>query len=180
MLYRRSAQLAMQATLLLALEPEGSSRRVRDLADTLGVGAPYLAKVLHALIRGGVLRATRGPGGGVRLVRPACEISLWDVLSAIEEVDAFERCLLGLRRCNNQTPCPVHETWVPIRAQILAMLQSKNLWELAAKAQSRGVLRWDKTHRNGNSGRSPTPEGTRRHNPSRKTPEKEGKLGDRA
>ena len=47
MLYRRSAQLAVQAALLLALEPEGNSRRVRELAEDLGVPPTYLTKVLQ-------------------------------------------------------------------------------------------------------------------------------------
>jgi Rrf2 family protein len=90
-LYRRSAQLAVEVVLFLALEPEGTSRRVRDLATELGVPATYLAKIVQALTRLGLLRALRGPRGGVQLARPAREIRLRDVLSAVEPVGEFER-----------------------------------------------------------------------------------------
>lgn len=140
MLYRRSTQLAVQAMLLLALEPPGGCRRVRELAAELGVPATYLAKIVQNLAHVGLIRAVRGPGGGVQLVRPPREIPVWNVLAAVEPVGEFERCFLKLDRCNDLHPCPLHECWAPIRSQILAMLQSKNLWEVASEAQRRGVL----------------------------------------
>ncbi len=159
MLYRRPAQLAVQASLLLTLEPEGSLYRVGDLADTLGVGAPYLAKVLQSLTRAGVLRAVRGPGGGVQFARSPREIHLWDILSAVESVNEFERCFLGLKPCSDLNSCPLHEDWAPIRAKIRRLLQTKNLWEFAAEARTRGVLHREPANRNTNRQRSPCAEG---------------------
>ena len=140
MIYHRSAQLALRASLLLALEPKGAVRRVGEIADELGVPRTYLAKVLQGLTRAGLLNAVRGPGGGVCLARPPREIHLWDVLSAIEPVREFERCFLGLGQCNDQQPCPLHEAWGPIRSNILAMLQTKSLWEFASEAQQNHLL----------------------------------------
>src|SRR3989338_7930710 len=129
MLTRRSSQLALQASLLLALEPAGNSRRVREIAAGLGVPATYLAKVLQGLTRAGLLRAVRGPGGGVQLARPVGE---------------FERCFLGLGECDDAHPCPLHESWGPIRARLLEMLQARSLDEFAAEAESRGLLEPEK------------------------------------
>ena len=159
MLYRRPTQLAVQASLLLALEPEGSLYRVGDLADTLGVGAPYLAKVLQNLTRAGVLRAVRGPGGGVQFARSPREIHLWDILSAIEPASEFERCILGPKPCTNLNPCPLHEEWAPIRAEFRHLLQTKNLWEFAAEARNRGVLYREPANRNASGQESPCAEG---------------------
>jgi len=140
MIYRRSAQLALQASLLLALEPEGAPRRVSEIADELGVPRTYLAKVLQGLTRVGLLHAVRGPGGGVCLARSPREIRLWDVLSALEPTREFEQCFLGLGQCNEVQPCPLHDAWGPIRADILAMLQTKSLWEFASEAREKDVL----------------------------------------
>lgn len=140
MIHRRSAQLALQASLLLALEPEGAPRRVSEIADELGVPRTYLSKVLQGLTRVGLLHAVRGPGGGVCLARPPREIHLWDVLSALEPAREFEQCFLGLGQCNEVQPCPLHDAWGPIRADILAMLQTKSLWEFASEAREKHVL----------------------------------------
>jgi len=142
MLYRRSGQLALQTTLLLALEPDGGSRRIRVLADELGVASTYLAKVVQNLTRVGLLRALRGPGGGVQLARPAREIYPWEVLAAVEPAGEFTRCLLGARPCNGDTPCPLHGVWAPARDKIREILQTKNLREFAAEAQRTGTPFW--------------------------------------
>lgn len=140
MLYRHSSQLALQAALLLAAEDSGKPRRVRDLAAALNVPATYLAKVLQGLIRVGLLRTVRGPGGGVRLARPAREIRLWDVLEAVEPAGELEGCCLGLKECSDRSPCPLHDAWARIRSQILAMLQSRSLWDFATGARGRGLM----------------------------------------
>lgn len=142
MLYRRSAQLALQALFFLALEPAPRPRLVREIAAALGVQTPYLTKIFQQLQRVGLVRAVRGPRGGVRLLRPADQIKLWDVISALEPLDMFEQCLLGLARCSDPNPCPLHNLWLPIRAQLLAMLQTKSVLELACESQQDGLLPW--------------------------------------
>jgi Rrf2 family protein len=139
-IHRRSGQLALQASLLLALEPAGTPRRVSEIAAELGVPRTYLAKVLQGMTRIGLLRAVRGPGGGVCLARSPRELHLWDVLSALEPAREFEQCFLGLGQCNDAQPCPLHEAWGPIRADILAMLQTKSLWEFATEARQKHLL----------------------------------------
>jgi Rrf2 family protein len=141
-LYRRTSQLALETTLLLALEPDGSSRRIRELAEELGVAPTYLTKIVQNLTRVGLLRAMRGPGGGVQLARPAREIYPWQVLEAVEPAGEFTRCLLGTRPCTGEAPCPLHEVWAPTRDKIREILQTKNLREFAAEAQRTGAPFW--------------------------------------
>lgn len=140
MLQRRSTQLAVETLLLLALEPEGKCRRIRELAARLDTPATYLAKIVRDMTRLGLLRGVRGPGGGVRLARPAPEINLWEVLTVIEPVEELDRCFLKLSRCDDLHPCPLHEQWSPIRTQIIDMLKSKTLLEIAEEAQGKQVL----------------------------------------
>lgn len=140
-LERRATQLAIEALLLLALESEGKFCSVRELAVQLDAPATYLAKIVRDLTRLGFLRGMRGPGGGVRLARPATAINLWDVVTALEPVGKFERCVLRPGRCSEQHPCPLHEEWSVIRAQIADLLKSKSLGKLALVAQDRGTLR---------------------------------------
>lgn len=136
MFYRRSAQVAIQAAIHLALAPADRVVPVRDLAELTGVRATYLTKVLQILTRAGLLSSVRGPGGGVQLSRPAQEITLWQVLAAVEPVGEFERCLLGLRRCSEEKPCALHEAWAPVRERLVESFQSRTLWEVATHGDS--------------------------------------------
>lgn len=159
--YGRPAQLAVQAALLLALKPPGTVCRVREIAAALGVPATYLAKVLRKLTRSGLLRAVRGPGGGLQLARAPQETYLWDILSAVDPGDELDRCFLGLDRCNTLQPCPLHKFWTPIRTQILNLLQTKSLGEFAAEAERSGVFCWKSRPNDGNGRRRPRARRTR-------------------
>jgi len=132
--------VALQASLLLALEPNAGSRRVRDLAAEIGVGAAYLAKILENLTRTGLLHGVRGPGGGVHLARPASEITPWEVVAAVEPGSELQDCFLGFKACDSSRPCPLHDAWSPIRSQILDMLKNRSLREVAFEARGKGVL----------------------------------------
>ncbi len=141
MLFHRSGQVAVQAALLLAMEALSTPRPTRHLGPQLGVPATYLAKVLHELVRAGVLRGVRGPAGGFQLARPAREIYLWDVLAAVEPVGHLETCLLGLGACTGEPACPLHHDWTQIRNQIAALLRRKTLADLTAEARRAGCCR---------------------------------------
>jgi Rrf2 family iron-sulfur cluster assembly transcriptional regulator len=142
MVFRRSGQLALQIMILLALGPRSAPRRIRELAAELDIGPSYLTKVVQDLARVGLLRAVRGPGGGVQLARPAEEISPWEVLAATESMAPFTQCLLGAQSCNEAKPCPLHAVWAPAREQIRATLQSGNLQQFAVEAEKTGVPFW--------------------------------------
>jgi Rrf2 family protein len=71
------------ATSLSQLDP-GTSVSTAQLAEYFDLPAPYLAKQLKALVKGGVLAATTGPRGGYRLARPATQITLLEIVEAVD------------------------------------------------------------------------------------------------
>ncbi len=71
------------ATTLAQLEP-GATASAKQLADYYDLPGPYLAKQLQALVRAGLLAATTGPRGGFRLARPASEITLLQLVEAVD------------------------------------------------------------------------------------------------
>jgi Rrf2 family protein len=84
-------------SLLAVLPPEGALPASK-LAEFHGVPAAYLAKHLQALARAGVLETVKGPRGGYRLARPAAEITLLDVVEAIDGDEPAFRCTEVRRR----------------------------------------------------------------------------------
>lgn len=79
------------ATSLAQLEP-GAAASAAQLAQYFDLPAPYLAKQLQALVRTGVLNATTGPRGGFRLARPASEITLLQIVEAVDGGAAPYEC----------------------------------------------------------------------------------------
>ncbi len=105
--------------------------RAQEIAEAENLPAPFLAKLLQQLARAGVLVSVKGPKGGFGLARPPEEISLMDVVSAVDGEDGFKRCAVGLSECSDDMPCPLHDTWKPLRLKILDYMAGRSLADLA-------------------------------------------------
>jgi Rrf2 family protein len=89
---------AAHCAVLLAVLPEGSSLPAARLAEYHGVPSPYLAKSLQALGRAGIVGSRAGRHGGYHLARPAGEVTLLEIVEAVEGDGAFFRCTEIRRR----------------------------------------------------------------------------------
>lgn len=130
MLTSNASAMAIRATLFLALQPAGRLCPVREIAERTGLPEPYLAKIIRQLSGAGLVRAFRGPGGGITLSRPPRAITLWDIVRAIEGSPETELCMLGLQGCSERAPCPLHHRFVPIRARTKRLLEKATLASL--------------------------------------------------
>ena len=87
-----STEWVLHATASLAQLDPGSAASAAQLAEHYGLPAAYLAKQLQALVRAGVLTAITGPRGGFRLARPADQISMLQVVEAVDGGSSFYTC----------------------------------------------------------------------------------------
>lgn len=87
-----STEWLLHATAGLAQLDTGASVSAAQLAEHYGVPAAYLAKQLQSLVRAGVLTAATGPRGGFRLARPADQISLLQIVEAVDGTSPFYTC----------------------------------------------------------------------------------------
>lgn len=104
----------IQVTVYLAARA-GNHVPVRMISDELGVPHSFLAKVVSMLARAGILDTMRGPTGGVSLARGSDEISVREIIAAIDGTQLFTECVLGLPGCGHEQPCPFHHQWGGIR-----------------------------------------------------------------
>ena len=140
MLISRTGQYAIQALVYIGLQGAGTVTSAFDLATKLDVPASYLAIVLQQLGHHGLVSTIRGRSGGFGLGISAEKISLMQVLSLVEGEKFHHECLLGLKQCGDDTACPMHGAWKPIKTEILEVLESQNIATLAL-AVSQGKYR---------------------------------------
>jgi len=138
MLQSTASAMAIRATLFLALQPRGTLSPVREIAKQTGLPEPYLAKIVRQLTTAGLVRAFRGPGGGIALVQPPQAISLWSIVRAIEGPVETEWCVLGLHTCSVESPCPVHLQYAPLRAAVQNLLEKTTLATLLRRLRKEG------------------------------------------
>lgn len=111
--------------------PSGQPRLVTEVAELTGIPRPYLWKIMHLLRQRGLVTAKRGYRGGVILARPAEQISLAEVATAIEGDNWLAECMLGLPDCADLKICPTHNFWLKTRDSISKHLQGCSLASVA-------------------------------------------------
>jgi Rrf2 family protein len=127
----QESKYALAGVLHLADHPEGTVRNAREIAEATGIAFPFLAKICNRLVGGGVLRSYRGRSRGYALARPAGEISVREVVEAIEGPDLFRRCVFWSDPCSDNHPCVMHDLWRQIRPQMAALMESTSVADLA-------------------------------------------------
>lgn len=136
MILSRTSQYAIQALIFLATQPRGVPVLIRTVAAHLGVPPPYLAKIMQSLSRGKLIHTFRGRQGGVCLGEGGEKTDLMRILTLIEGPGLADNCVLGLKVCGDDTACPMHTQWKPIKTKILKLLNQQTLGKLAAAVQS--------------------------------------------
>lgn len=139
-LYSKGCQHALRALAYAHLERDGARFQPKEVCKRTGIPEPFTRKVLQSLVQGGFLIAYRGPGGGYALAKPAREISLLDVIKAVEGDDTFDHCVMGLPQCGGDNPCPIHALWAQTKVKLLHDLNSKSLADIAAVALENSTL----------------------------------------
>jgi Rrf2 family protein len=100
---------------------------IRDVAACSGVNKPYLAKVFNKLAASGLIITKRGYHGGITLSRPASEITLLEIVKAVEGERWIGPCLLGISECATNEVCPTSALWKQISQQIETVLKTTTL-----------------------------------------------------
>ena len=130
-IFSRQCEYALQATIYLALQPEGEMTSIKELTARLEIPAPFLAKILQSLTYKGLLKSLKGPAGGFALAMPATDITLFHIVEAIDGAALIQNCVMGFPECSGQNPCAVHDRWALLRDGIYSMLVNKNIAEVA-------------------------------------------------
>lgn len=131
MLFTTTTEYALRGLAELVIRG-GATQPVllAELVDGTDLPREFMAKVFQRLVKSGILHSAKGRGGGFTLARGADEISMMDVLVALEGPQHFNGCVLGLDRCNDAMPCPQHDMYKPIRFKLRDYLTNTSVDEL--------------------------------------------------
>jgi FeS assembly SUF system regulator len=135
--------------LLSHMAGEGKPHNARDLAAAAELPEPTVGKLLKALTRGGILVSHRGAKGGYTLSRPSNEITVGQVIAALDGPIAITDCSGGeAARCAHELRCPVRSNWQRINLAIRDSLEGITLADMARPAASGGqdVIRLNQLH----------------------------------
>jgi Rrf2 family protein len=106
MLFSQTVEYALRAAVMLADRPD-EPQVTGDIAAKTRAPSGYLSKVLQSLGRAGLVKAQRGLGGGWMLTRPPADVTVLEVINAVDPIQRIETCPLGLKS-HGRDLCPLH------------------------------------------------------------------------
>ena len=132
----RLSNLADYAILIMAAAAKhcgGARTSASALAEETGLPVPTAQKIISKLSAAGLLRSTRGAGGGLQLARPAAAISMADIVEAIEGPIALVSCI-DTGDCAVEHECSVKPHWPVVNAAVRRALADVSLARIAGAA----------------------------------------------
>jgi len=107
----RQTDYAVRVVLHLACLDVGAQVSIAEISESRHLPMPFVRRLIKPLVDSGILASARGSSGGIRLARPAAEISLLEVVAAMEGGMALNHCADEGKGCPLADGCPVHSVW---------------------------------------------------------------------
>lgn len=127
----KESQYGLAAVIELAAAPPGAYLQARRLADAQGLPGAFLPKILHKLVRHGILRSLRGGRErGYALARAPHTITVREIVDVIEGPGLLDRCVFWSDACSEARPCLLHDLWKEVRPTVVAALERVTLADL--------------------------------------------------
>lgn len=140
-MFSKSTEYALRATIYIAQKSSIDHKiSIDEISKAIDSPSSFTAKIMQALTRGNkVVSSTRGPNGGFYLTDKAKKLPVRAILEAMGDGEVLDKCVLGLKQCNEVQPCPMHLQYKPIRKQLKELFVTKSIEQLAAEIKD-GVV----------------------------------------
>ena len=129
----RKGDYAIRGIVYLASQPPNKISLLSEIAAAVDVPQTFLAKIFQQFSKTGIVKSFRGTGGGFLLASPPEEITLLQVVEAVEGPILPNRCVLKAGECERDVSCTVHPVWHQVQQKVRGILSNITLKDLATK-----------------------------------------------
>ncbi len=133
-MFSNACEYGLKAMIYLAAHStKNELLKVSEIADNIDSPIAFTSKVLQQLVKANLVDSNKGPNGGYKIeVQKLGEISLLQIVTAIDGDTLLTGCGLGLKTCNEDKPCPIHNHYSVIRNNLKDMLKNTLLKDFSA------------------------------------------------
>ena len=135
-MFNKETEYALRGLVYVQLQQtKGLKPGIIEIAKEIDAPVFYTGKILQRLVKMGFLMSTKGKGGGFYFDTSKPEVPLKSVIRAIEGEKAYSGCGFGLKSCNDEQHCSLHEQYAPIRESINKLVSENTVQSLASNFQ---------------------------------------------
>jgi len=136
-IFSKKCEYGLQAVLYIAAHADREVISAEEIANKLTIPKEFVSKILQSLTESGIVASKKGKAGGFYLAKDTRNIHLIDIVSAIDGLDLFSKCVLGFPNCSPDNPCPLHENWGELRSKAYEMLTNETVDHFKEKTLSK-------------------------------------------
>ncbi|MCU4163841.1 RrF2 family transcriptional regulator [Carboxylicivirga caseinilyticus] len=138
----KSTEYAIRALVFVQLKNWEQKRPgVGEIAKEIEAPEAYTAKILQTLTKNKLMDSMKGRGGGFFFNDNQSNLTLYEVIHVVEGDACFHKCGFGLKQCNNDNPCPLHEQYKIVRDGFFEIVKTETIRSLSEKIkQGEAVL----------------------------------------
>jgi Rrf2 family protein len=129
----RASDYAIRALIHMAQKPLGTTFMRSELAQECDIPDSFLGKILQNLAKSEILSSERGKKGGFKVAKSPAEITVYDIIYAIEGEISLNKCIFDEEFCSLVHSCTAHTMWSDIQDKLIEMLKSYTLAKLVDK-----------------------------------------------
>ena len=130
----KSTEYAIRALVFVQLRNWEQKRPgVSEIAKEIEAPEAYTAKILQTLTKSKLLESMKGRGGGFFFNDNQSSLTLYDVIHVVEGDTCFHKCGFGLKQCNTDNPCPLHEKYILVRDSFYDIVKAESIKSLSEK-----------------------------------------------
>lgn len=138
----KSTEYAIRALVFIQLKNRDGKRPGKEeIAKEIEAPEAFSAKILQILTRHRLISSMKGRGGGFFFTEGQPSPTLYQIIQLLEGDAFFHKCGFGLKQCNNDNPCPLHEQYKSVREAFYQIVTTENIFSLSEKiVQGKAVL----------------------------------------
>lgn len=126
-----SCKAAIKAVIFLGSKFEsGEKFSIKTVANLINENEHTVGKILQKLVKDNIINSTKGPNGGFFITTKQINQPVIKIVEAIDGKNIFKQCGLGLEKCSDLHPCPLHNNFKPIRDMFKIMCEEKKIIDL--------------------------------------------------
>lgn len=132
-MFSKACEYGIKAMIYIADQSlEGNRVKIGDIAQHTNSPEAFTSKILSALTKHDIVNSVKGPYGGFSIDEHKMKnIKVSKIVAAIDGDSIYKGCALGLKECNNNKPCPLHDRFLKVRNDLKKVLESTTVHELA-------------------------------------------------
>lgn len=133
-MFSKTCEYGLRATIFIASESSKLKKMSqKEISDEIDSPMAFTAKILQKLVRKDIVSSSKGAGGGFYIENDRLKkIKIIQIVEALECDSIITGCGLGLKNCSEDHPCPVHEQFKEIKANLVHMFENTTLADLAS------------------------------------------------